>query len=144
MVGTMEQALSEKREISSEKSEMSNFASELDFCSHAMRNVIAPPGTAGSKGERLRRAQQALRWSYSRARDVWYGDARVSIKPHELRRIEEVSGVKYGREEIRTNDKLIERADALLAGADPHFRSPFLAAIRALISAVDRPGTQGD
>ena len=70
------------REFQSEKSEMFSHAlNELDFCSRVMREIIAPPGTAGSKGERLRNAARQLRWTESRTRDVWYGDSRVSIKP---------------------------------------------------------------
>lgn len=125
------------REKSSEQSEM-YAESELVFSQRVMRSVIAPPGTAGSKGERLRHAQQRLRWTYSRARDVWYGDPRVSLKAYELRRIEEVSGVKYGRQEVRTNDELIAAADALLQGFDPSFYGAFSAALRAVASVLDR------
>jgi len=58
---TMEQVMSSKSEITSEKSEMS----ELVFASRMMRERIAPAGSADSKGERLRNAANVLRWKYS-------------------------------------------------------------------------------
>lgn len=125
-------------EKASEKSEMS----ELVFASEMMRNRIAPAGSAGSKGERLRNAALALRWKYSRARNVWYADARVSIKPRELRQIEEMTGVKYGQQEINEVDDLIARADELLGSQGEGFRSALVAALRQAISAVDRPGIE--
>ena len=126
-------------EKASEKSEMS----ELVFASEMMRTRIAPAGSAASKGERLRNAALALRWKYSRARNVWYADARVSIKPRELRQIEEMTGVKYGQQEINEVDHLIARADELLGSQGEGFRSALVAALRQAISAVDRPGIEG-
>ena len=127
------------RHIQSEKPEVS----ELAFASHAMRERIAPPAY-GSVKERINRAAAALRWSASRTRDVWYADPRVSIKPRELRKVEEIAGVDYGRKELAEVDALISRADALLMGTDPDFHRPFIAALRALFGAVDRTGTGGD
>lgn len=126
-------------EMSSEKSEMS----ELVFASQMMRTRIAPPGSAASKGERLLAAARALRWSDSRAKSVWYADERVSLKPRELRKIEEVSGVKYGRQEINELDQLISRADALLEGQDEDFYRPFVDAFREALRTLARPRTQG-
>lgn len=114
--------------------------SELVFASRMMREVIAPPGSAGSKGERIRAAAQKLRWKFSRARDVWYADERVSLKPRELRKIEELSGVRYGQEEANEIDQLISRADALLARKGAGMDSAVVAALRALLGALDRPG----
>lgn len=125
--------------IQSEKPEVS----ELAFASNAMRQRIAPPAI-GSVKQRINRAAAALRWSASRTRDVWYADPRVSIKPRELRKIEEIAGVVYGRKELSEIDAIISRADALLAGSDPDFHRPFIAAIRALVGAVDRSGTKGE
>ena len=124
-------------EKASEKSEMS----ELVFASQMMRTRIAPAGSADSKGERLRNAARALRWKHSRARNVWYADPRVSIKPKELRQIEEMTGVKYGKQEVNEIDQLIARADALLGSHGEGFRGALVAALRQAISTVDRPGT---
>lgn len=124
--------------IEAEKSEMS----ELVFASKMMRERIAPPGSAESKGERIMLAATRLRWKLSRAATVWYGDERVSLKPRELRKIEEVSGVKYAREELRTNDDLIANAEALLAGHEADFYSAFIAALRSVARARNSSGTQ--
>lgn len=123
----------------SENSEMS----ELAFASTAMRERIAPP-SMGSVKERINRAAAALRWSSSRTRDVWYADPRVSIKPRELRNIEEAAGVSYGRKEVAEVDAIIARADALLMGGDPDFVRPFIAALRALVGASSGPRTKGE
>lgn len=126
-------------EKASEKSEM---LCELDWASDTLRNYVAPPGSAGGKLERIRKAARDLKWSFSHTKDVWYADERVSIKPRELRDIEEVSGVKYGRQEIREVSDLIANADALLEGTDPDFHSAWVAAFRAFVGAVDRTGAR--
>lgn len=117
--------------------------SELVFASRMMREVIAPPGIAGGKGERIREAARKLHWKYSRAVSVWYGDERVSIKPRELREIEEISGVRYGREELREVEQLISRADALLGGADANVLRALVAALRDVVGGTHRPGAEG-
>jgi hypothetical protein len=122
---------------SSEKSEMS----ELAWASERLQKDIAPNG---SVKERVRDAALALGWKYSRARTVWYADERASLKPKELRRIEEITGVEYGRNERAEVDRLIAKADALLMGNDPDFHGPFVAAVRAFFGALDRTGTRGE
>ena|SRR5690554_4976114 len=124
----------------SENSEMS----ELVFASNAMRNHIALVGCAQYVETRIRIAATKLRWKFSRARDVWYADERVSLKPRELRDIEQVAGVRYGREEVRDINDIISRADALLVGDEADFYRPFVIALRAMAGAFDRPRTPGD
>lgn len=121
---------------SSEKSEVS----ELLWASEQMRERIAP---RGSVKERIRNAALALGWKFSRARTVWYADERASLKPRELRRVEEIAGVEYGREEFRSVDRLIANADALLMGSDPDFLGAFVAAFRTFAGALDRARTGG-
>ncbi|PWJ80606.1 hypothetical protein C7441_112148 [Pseudaminobacter salicylatoxidans] len=116
--------------------------SELVFASRMMREVIAPPGIAGSKSERVREAARRLRWKYSRALSVWYADERVSLKPHELREIEEASGVRYGKQEVSEIDELISRAGALLESQDADFHGAFIAAVRAFAGALARSRTE--
>lgn len=111
-------------EKTSEKSKMST----VEFCQGAMRKEISPP-SFGSVMARIRHASRQLGWSYTRTKDVWYADPRVSIKPDELFRVEAVSGLIYARQEMRENDRAIERANALLDGHDPRL-------IRALVTAV--------
>lgn len=135
----MVRELSEMRENPSEKSEMS----ELAFASHVMRDVIAPVGSGASKGERVRTAARRLQWSMSRARDVWYADERVSLKACELKRIEEVSGLKYGRQEVADVNALLARADALLEGENADSNRQIIAALREVIRLVARTRING-
>lgn len=113
--------------------------SELAWASDQLRNYIAPPGSAASKGDRIRKAASILRWTYWRTHSVWYADERVSIKPRELRKIEDLTGVKYGRQELRANDELIATAEALLAGPKENLYGAFLAALRAVAGSSHRP-----
>ncbi len=124
-------------EISSEKSEMS----AAEFAQFALRGYVAPPSLGPVKA-RLRHAAHKLGWSPNRVKDVWYADPRVRITADELRAIEEYTGLRYGREELRSVDELIARADALLMGSDADFHRPFVSAFRAFVRALDRPGTE--
>lgn len=118
--------------------------SEVAWSSQMMREVIAPPGIAPSVSGRIRAVARALKWKYSRVFSVWYADERVSLKPRELRQIEEITGVRYGQEEIREIDQLISRADAILAGSPPHIDGAVIVALRALVGALDRSRTSRD
>ena len=119
-----------------EKSKMS----ELAFVSCQMREVIAPKG---SVKERIRTAARRLQWSHTRTMSLWYADPRASVKPSELREVEQLSGIRYAQDELRTVDEMLARADALLDGPEADFHRPFVAAFRAFVSALDRPGTPG-
>lgn len=118
-------------DIRTEKSKMSS----VEFAQYALRNHIAPPAT-GSVKTRLRIAARRLGWTANRTRDAWYADARISISADEIRELEEKTGLRYGREELRTNQDLIDTATSLMAGVDPDFHGPFIAAIRALAGAL--------
>lgn len=118
-------------DIRTEKSKMSS----VEFAQYALRNHIAPP-SAGSVKARLRFAARRLGWTANRTRDAWYADTRISISADEIRELEEKTGLRYGREELRTNQDLIDTATTLMAGVDPDFHGPFIAAIRALAGAL--------
>jgi len=121
-------------EKASEKSEMST----VEFCQRALREEIAPP-SVGAKLERIRHASRVLGWSYSRTKDAWYADPRISIKPEELFRVEAVSGLLYhARQEMRKNDDAIERATALLGGEDSHLVRSIVAAVRSALGIRNR------
>jgi hypothetical protein len=113
--------------------------SELAWAAERLQVDIAPVGSAQYVETRIRLAATALKWSFSRARTVWYADERASIKPKELRRIEEVTGIEYGRQELRSVEQLIANADALTMGTDPDFASAFATALRAFAGAFHRP-----
>lgn len=73
MHGTMGHAVSARADFVSEKSDESSETSD------AMRIVqlAAEPRPVGdSVKAAIGRAAKRLRWSYTRTRDVWYGDAR--------------------------------------------------------------------
>ncbi len=124
-------------EKDSENSEMS----EINWAQTQLHERIAPSAFSSSISARIRHAARQLGWSPSRTKDVWYADPRVSIRAKELRQIEEITGVRYGREELAQFDQLISRADALLANQGPREGSAVVAALRALASALDRTGT---
>lgn len=124
-------------EIQSEKFEMSC----VEFASGALRSRIAPPSTAPSVKARITKASRSLGWTVSRTNDVWYGDPRVSIKVDELKKIEAVSGLIYGQQELNNANDLIARADALLYGSDPDFHGAFVAALRGFFGSSHRAGT---
>ena len=127
-------------ETSSEKSEMS----EVAWASEALQQRIAPKGSAQFVETRIQKAARALGWTFSRTRSVWYADERTSIKPREMRRIEQVAGITYGREEVRDISALIRSADALTMGTDPDFASAFATALRAFFGALDSSRTPRD
>lgn len=107
------------------------------FCQTAIKQKIAPPHL-GSVKNRIRHAAKELRWSFTRTKDAWYADPRISIDGEELTRVEQVSGLEYAQRELRTIDDLIAKAEALLDGSDAEFHRPFVAAFRAFIGALDR------
>lgn len=107
------------------------------FCQDAMRNTIAPK-SVGSVKDRITKAARDLRWSYSRTKDAWYADSRISINPEELFRVEAVSGLSYARQEMRENDEAIARADALLGGKDSHLIREIVAAVCAKLGIPHR------
>lgn len=125
-------------EYQSEKSEMSC----IEFAQNALRDHVAPP-EIGSTKARLLHAARKLGWSYSRVKNVWYADDRVSLGAEELRQLEEYTGLRYGRKELRSVEELIARADALLVGPDADFHRPFVAAFRAFVRALDSSGIEG-
>lgn len=121
----------------SEKSEMSS----VEFVQYALRTRIAPPDVGQSVAERIRYAARRLGWSYSRTKDAWYADPRISIKADEVRKIEEATGARYGREELREIDAIISRADEILDSQGTSSRGALAAALRTILGALDRPGT---
>jgi hypothetical protein len=129
-------------EKSLEKSKMSS----VEFVQYALQERIAPR-ELGNVKTRLRHATRILgrrEWSANRVKDSWYGDPRISPNADELRDIEEITGLRYGRQELNEIDAYIARADALLDGPDADFYRPFVDAFRAFHRALARPGTDGE
>lgn len=137
-------------EKSSEKSEMSS----VEFAQHALKTRLAPPAL-GSVGARLchatrkilaydrKQAEQLDRepqWTANRVKDCWYADTRIKPNADQIRDLEELTGLRYGREELRELDALIDRADALLGGTDQNLHSSVLNAMRSFIRALAGAG----
>lgn len=121
-------------EKASEKSKMSIAV----FCQEAMRREISPPAI-GSVQQRIAYCARQLGWTYTRTKDAWYADPRISIKPEELFRVEAVSGLIYQtKQEMRKNDDAIERATALLGGEDADLVSAIVAAVRSALGLRNR------
>lgn len=132
----------------SENSHMSavEFGSSNEFASYALQRRVAPKAL-GSVKVRLEHARRIMRrrgWTDNRVRDCWYGYDRVTPNADEIRDLEEITGLRYGRQELRTNDQLIAAADTLLQGFDPSFYGAFAAALRAVASAFDRSRVERD
>lgn len=117
-----------------------------EFAKFAMQERLAPRHM-GSVKERLGCAQRLLakrNWTSNRVRDLWYQDPRASApKWEEVSDLEELTGLEYARQEVRTNDQLIAAADALLMGSDPDFVGAFVTALRSMVGLVDRTRTGG-
>lgn len=128
----------------SEKSEttLEQKMSCVEFTQYALRERISPPAI-GSVKSRIGHASRRLGWGFNRTKDCWYADPRIKISADEIRSIEQVTGLEYGREEIRTNDDLIARAETLMAGHEADFYGAFLAALRAMARLGDRSRTEG-
>lgn len=120
--------------------------SPADFAQFAMHEYIAPK-SMGSVKTRLDHAKRVLsrrEWTPNRVRDLWYRDERASVpKWEEINDLEQLTGLEYARQELRSNDELISKADALLEGVHADFYGPLVAALRAFAGAIHRPGTQG-
>jgi len=126
--------------------------SSVDFASTALKRYVAPAGAGQNVKDRIRLAARRLGWSFTRTKDVWYADPRVSISAEELRVIEEKAGISYGRAKVREFDELIAGADELIARAEALLESPdaevyrplvtgyrpLIDGLRAIFSAMDR------
>lgn len=117
-----------------------------EFAQFAMQERVAPK-SMGSVKTRLPHAQSLLGrrgWTANRVRDLWYRDPRASDPSwEEINDLQQITGLEYARQELRTNDRIISQADALLEGVHSDFYGPLVAALRAFAGAVDRTRTGG-
>ena len=131
-------------EVPKKSSEFTNMTT-AEFAQYAMTERIAPR-SLGPVKVRLPHAQSVLGrrgWTRNRVRDLWYADPRASApKWEEISDLEQITGLEYARQELRTNAQLIGQADALLEGVHEDFHRPFVAAFRAFFGAVDRSRTR--
>lgn len=130
--------------MSNTSSEKSETMSEMTWASDVLQEHVAPKGSAQYVEGRIALAARELKWTFSRTRTLWYADERASIKPREVRDVEDYTGLRYGRQELRTNADLIAQADALLDGQNADFYSAFVAGLRAFAGALHRSRAEGD
>lgn len=119
--------------------------SAVEFAQYGLKERVAPR-SVGSVKARLRTTRRVMArrgWTDNRVKDVWYADPRISLTADEIRDIEEITGLRYGKQEVRELSHLISRADALLDGPEADFYRPFVDAFRAMARAFDRTGTEG-
>ena len=129
-------------EFKSEKTRMSS----VEFAQYALREGVAPP-SLGTLKARLRHATTVMRrknWSANRVKDCWHADPRIRPDADEIRTLEDLTGLRYGKQELTEIDALISRAGALLNSQDPDFHSAFVAAIRAFTGSLAGSRTEGD
>lgn len=128
-------------ELPKNRSEISEMSC-VDFAQYALRERVAPP-SLGSVKARLRYARTVMgrrNWSANRVKDAWYADPRIALGADEIRDLEEITGLRYGREELRSLEDLIARADTLLDGPEANFYRPFVDAFRTMARAFNSAG----
>jgi hypothetical protein len=127
--------------VSKKASEFSNMP-VAEFAQHAMQSNIAPRSMGPVGKVRLPHAQRVLGrrgWTANRVRDLWYQDRRAAEPSwQEITDLEQLTGLEYARQELRSVDQLIANADALTMGTDPDFAGAFATALRAFVGALDR------
>ena len=106
------------RNLTSENSDMSSVAEARELVQR-----VAEPRGASIKAS-IARAARRLEWSYSRTRDVWYGDAR-RINSHEMDRLRE----EAERVEIRMHIGNLVALRQRLAATDAQFHRQTIAAL---------------
>lgn len=127
---------------SSENSDLSDVAQ-----ASALIREVAPVEGA-TIGERIQRAARKLGWRHSRAREIWYEQARRidAREMDQLRRTTEARKLQEATHEYRDLRARISRIEAALLVADADFHGPQIDGLRQSMrgpSAMDLPGTDG-
>lgn len=95
---------------------MSN-AADVETAAKLIR-VVSPPVEGGIQA-RIIYAARRLKWEYSRAKAVWYGEARV-IAAHEMRVLEMIAEARQERKEARlSHAEIIDRLSRLEGAIAP-------------------------
>lgn len=116
--------MSDKR---SEKFEMSSVAE----ASTLLRRVAGPRGSGDNIKRLIERAARRVGFGYSRARDIWYEDAR-RIDSEEMDRLRD-RAAKFEAQETR--DSLVAMR-ARLAQTDPEFHRETIDALDSALRAM--------
>jgi hypothetical protein len=125
----MAEEFSDVSEIQSESTEMSSVAE----ASTLLRSFVGD-APAGTKVKSLiTSAAKAAGWTVTRAKDVWYGDAR-RIEAHEMDRLRSVAAKL---EVDRTVNRLLVLRDGL-AKTDPDFHRQTIDALERALRGMGR------
>lgn len=122
--------------------------SERSDCVKAAK-LIRKVALTGTQTERIGEAARTLKWPWSRAKNVWYQDAR-RIDAHEmdaLRAAIRRREMKEASREYRELTARIERLETALAVAHPTLDRDTLDAVLQAVRGprgVDRAGTDRD
>lgn len=121
------------QEISSGKKEMSD-AVDIAFASDKIQSVFNED--LGSIEQRITVAARDLKWTWSKAKRVWYGEITF-LRSHEKEALERAEIREARRAHARYIQKTADLA-AFLERQDADFHRPSIEGLRGVISRVDR------
>ena len=101
-----------------------------DVAQELIRKVASPREPGESVKASIGKAARRLKWSWNRAKDVWYGDARIKISADELAELR----AKAHQKEAASDDIVarIERLEALMLSTDAEFYREQIGHLRSL------------
>lgn len=122
------------------QSEISDKASEISDAMQMVRVAAGPRLVGDSIKAAIGRAARALGWSFTRTRDVWYGDARRldASEIDALRAIQRERNDALGLAEQRRHVEQIAVLRARLAIRDAEFHRSDIEALDYLLEALRR------
>jgi hypothetical protein len=106
-----------------------------------VQNLLRFAGGHGSVKARIGRAAALAGFDWERARKIWYGDRRYTIRPDEVVKARRAAlmAAKDAANEYRELTSLIARLEASLRVLDAEFHEPSIDAMRA-VAGVPRSG----
>lgn len=124
-----------RSDLSDTLSAISDNASEISDAMRIVHFAAEPRPPADSAKAAIRRACQRLGWSYTRTRDVWYGDARriTVAEMDQLRALEQERDHAAARAEQHRHMQQLHALRAKLQFNDPDFHAADIEAISWLL-----------
>jgi hypothetical protein len=93
---------------------------------------IAPPTENQNIKSRIARAASRLGWSFNRAKDVWYGDQRISIRAAEIAALRSALAKKSVTHVAIRDASRLEAAATALSNIDAEFHRNEIEHLRLL------------
>lgn len=94
-----------------------------------IKRVADPRPSGDSVKAAIGRAARRLGWTWNRAKDVWYADARISISADEMQDLKRRTKEADHDESILAR---IERLEAYMLATDAEFHSADIDRLRAM------------